>query len=77
MYEAPAPAPQAALARPDEDVVEELRQLARIGYARGLEARLKTLEAQDAALAPFCAELLGWLRGFELKRILAYLDETP
>ena len=77
VYEAPAPAPQAALARPDEDVVEELRQLARIGYARGLEARLKTLEAQDAALAPFCAELLGWLRGFELKRILAYLDETP
>lgn len=80
VYEAPAPAapvPAQTMTVPDAAVIEELRQLARIGYVRGLEARLKALEAEDATLAPFCTVLAGWLRGFELKRLLAWLDELP
>lgn len=64
-----------AMALPDAEVLEELRRLAQIGYARGLEVRLATLRADHPALAPFCALLEGWLKGFELQRILSWLDE--
>ncbi|MGE4481396.1 ATP-binding protein [Acidocella sp.] len=80
VHEQPKPqiaAPVIPTALPEEDVLEELRQLARIGYVRGLEARLRELEAADPALAPFCAQLTVWLRGFELKRMLAWLEDLP
>ena len=80
VHEQPPPppaAPAVPMALPGEAALEELRQLARIGYVRGLEARLKALEEADPALAPFCALLTGWLRGFELKRMLAWLDDLP
>jgi len=78
VHEQPPPAASPApMALPGEDELEELRQLARIGYVRGLDARLKVLEEADPALAPFCALLTGWLRGFELKRMLAWLDDLP
>ena len=44
----------------------ELLQLARIGYVRGMEAKLAELECEAPALAPFCLHLRGWVRGFEL-----------
>ena len=73
----PSPAVETgdAMVLPDADVLEELRRLAQIGYARGLEVRLATLRASDSALEPFCALLGGWLKGFELQRILVWLDE--
>lgn len=60
---------------PDADILEELRQLAQIGYARGLDIRLRALSETNPELVPFSALLGGWLKGFELQRILAWLDE--
>lgn len=73
--QAPLPPATLAMKLPDEDDLAELRQLAQIGYARGLEVKLQALAASDPALALVCALLNGWLKGFELQRILAWLDE--
>lgn len=73
--QAPQPPETPVMKLPDEDVLAELRQLTQIGYARGLEVKLQALAASDPALAPFCALLNGWLKGFELQRMLAWLDE--
>jgi signal transduction histidine kinase/purine-cytosine permease-like protein/ActR/RegA family two-component response regulator len=51
----------------------ELLQLSRIGYVRGIEAKLSALE-QDQEYAPFCAQLRGWVRGFELQKLTQYLE---
>lgn len=78
-YEHPTPPPALKpappMALPSIEVLEDLRQLALIGYARGLDIRLAALQAQDPAMAAFCTLLSGWLKGFELQQILSWLDE--
>jgi len=44
---------------------------------RGIEAHLAELEAAAPALGPFCEQLRGWLRGFELQKLTAYLEALP
>ena len=68
-------APVAAL--PEAVELAELLQLARIGYVRGVEAKLAELEGATPALAPFCLQLRGWVRGFELQKLTAYLEALP
>jgi CheY-like chemotaxis protein len=67
----------AILALPDAGHLADLLKLVRIGYVRGIEAKLAELEMEAPALAPFCAQLRGWLRGFELQKLAAYLDALP
>jgi signal transduction histidine kinase len=62
---------------PEAGQLAELLQLARIGYVRGLEAKLAELEAAAPAVAPFCLQLRGWVRGFELQKLTAYLEALP
>ena len=76
VYEVP-PAPKAETVRPEEAALVGLRQLARIGYVRGIEARLAELEAANVALAPFCALLRDRLRSFDLAAVNALLDPPP
>ena len=63
-----------AVALPPAADLAELLQLARIGYVRGIEAKLAALEP---AFGPFCAQLRGWLRGFEMQKLTAYLESLP
>jgi len=72
---APRTAPVVAL--PEVAELAELLQLARIGYVRGLEAKLAELEGARPALSPFCLQLRGWVRGFELAKLIAYLEALP
>jgi len=74
VHDAPAPALAPAVVAPDAQKLAELRQLARIGYVRGIEARLTELEATDPALAPFCAQMREKLRRFDLVSLGAFLD---
>ena len=65
------------VALPQAVHLAELLQLARIGYVRGIEAKLAELEGEVPALAPFCLQLRGWVRGFEMQKLTAYLDTLP
>jgi CheY-like chemotaxis protein len=73
-HPSPGAAPIADL--PAAAELAELLQLARIGYVRGVEAKLGELEKNER-LAPFCLQLRGWLRGFELQKLTLYLEALP
>jgi signal transduction histidine kinase/CheY-like chemotaxis protein/purine-cytosine permease-like protein len=62
---------------PQATHLAELLQLARIGYVRGIEAKLAALEGEVPALGPFCVQLRGWVRGFEMQKLTAYLESLP
>ncbi|MBH0238611.1 hybrid sensor histidine kinase/response regulator [Methylobrevis albus] len=70
------PEPVPAAARPGAAVIEELLHLGRIGYVRGIEAKLAEIEA-DPAHRPFAAELRGLVRNFDFRRYLDVLEERP
>ncbi len=55
--------------------LDELWQLGRIGHVRGIEAKLREIEEQDAAARPFTMHLRTLVSGFELKRYMALLEE--
>jgi signal transduction histidine kinase/CheY-like chemotaxis protein len=71
-----APAEAAALLWvPERRHLEELIQLGRIGYVRGIEAKLNALESDEGfEAAAFVAELRGHVRSFDLKRYLTILE---
>jgi signal transduction histidine kinase/CheY-like chemotaxis protein len=79
IYEVPAPPP----GMPDEPVstlpddlqhhLEELYRLGRIGHVRGIEAKLKEIEAEDPSAAPFAARLRTLVSNFDLKRYMSVL----
>jgi len=75
--ETPGPNMAPVVALPEAGQLAQLLQLARIGYVRGLEAKLAELESGAPALAPFCLQLRGWVRGFELAKLTAYLEALP
>lgn len=77
VQETPAPSPTQVVALPEAAHVVELLKLARIGYVRGLEAKLAEMEAAVPSLTPFCLQLRGWVRGFELQKLTAYLEALP
>jgi signal transduction histidine kinase/CheY-like chemotaxis protein/purine-cytosine permease-like protein len=77
VQETPAASTAPIVALPQTAQLTELLQLARIGYVRGIEAKLAELESAAAELAPFCLQLRGWVRGFELQKLTAYLETLP
>jgi signal transduction histidine kinase len=77
VQEIPAPSVAPIVALPAAAQLAELLQLARIGYVRGVEAKLAELEGEAPALAPFCLQLRGWVRGFELQKLSDYLEALP
>jgi LSD1 subclass zinc finger protein len=54
--------------------LEDLRQLGRIGYIRGIEAKLKEIEVADAACGPFVGHLRAMVRAFNLRGYLKALE---
>ncbi len=77
VQETATPSNAAVAILPEAAHLAELSQLAQIGYVRGIEAKLAELEAATPALAPFCLQLRGWLRGFEMQKLTAYLEALP
>ena len=77
VQEMPAVSVAPVVALPQATHLAELLQLARIGYVRGIEAKLAELEGEVPALAPFCLQLRGWVRGFEMQKLTAYLEALP
>ncbi|WP_247887238.1 ATP-binding protein [Azospirillum sp. SYSU D00513] len=73
----PAPEPQrAALPVASLRHIDDLRQLGRIGYIRGIETKLRDMEAEDPANGPFVERSRGLVRAFDLKGFMTLLDTT-
>ncbi|WP_181706252.1 hybrid sensor histidine kinase/response regulator [Chthonobacter rhizosphaerae] len=69
----PAVVPPGAVASPGSMHVRELVQLGRIGYVRGIEAKLAELEADEAA-RPLVEDLRDYLRRFDFRGYLKRLE---
>lgn len=52
----------------------ELYELGRIGHVRGIEAKLREIEAEHPANGPFAASLRGLIASFDLKRYMSILE---
>jgi signal transduction histidine kinase/CheY-like chemotaxis protein/purine-cytosine permease-like protein len=80
LYDAEAVAAPVALGdpmtmiRPPQKHLADLLQLGRIGYVRGIEAKLTELAAAEPEMAEFTAYLRDLIRRFELARYMAYLE---
>ncbi|MDE1145999.1 MAG: ATP-binding protein [Azospirillaceae bacterium] len=68
---APESVPDAALPH-----LDALWQLGRIGHVRGIEAKLRELEGEDATTAAFAAHLRTLVRAFDMKRYMAILESA-
>ena len=51
-----------------------LYELGRIGHVRGIEAKLREIEAEHPANGPFAAQLRGFISNFDLKRYMSTLE---
>ena len=51
-----------------------LYELGRIGHVRGIEAKLREMEAEHPANGPFAAQLRGYISNFDLKRYMTTLE---
>ena len=51
-----------------------LYELGRIGHVRGIEAKLREMEAEHPANGPFAAQLRGFIANFDLKRYMTVLE---
>ena len=71
----PGPPPATAESVPSRRHLDELHQLGRIGYVRGIEAKLSEIAAEDATLAPFAGRLDEIVKRFDLKRYMSILEE--
>jgi signal transduction histidine kinase/CheY-like chemotaxis protein/purine-cytosine permease-like protein len=78
IYDGAAPALDVVLPppliHPGREHVENLKQLGRIGYVRGIEAKLDEIALAEPDMAAFAAYLRGLVRRFELARYMAYLE---
>ncbi|HET6160049.1 MAG TPA: ATP-binding protein [Dongiaceae bacterium] len=54
--------------------LDDLHQLGKIGYVRGIEAKLDEIADADPAHHPVVADLRALVRNFELKRYMATLE---
>ncbi|NUB03404.1 hypothetical protein GBZ48_29705, partial [Azospirillum melinis] len=70
--------PQTAAAPPESALrhLDDLRQLGRIGYIRGIEAKLREIEAEDAAATSFVERLRTLVRAFDLKGYMRAVEEA-
>lgn len=59
---------------PERKHIDELLQLGRIGYVRGIEAKLSELESLEPDCAPFVVQLRGFVKDFALKRYMSALE---
>jgi CheY-like chemotaxis protein len=50
--------------------LDDLYQLGRIGHVRGIQAKLREMEEEDAATRPFATHLRGLVANFDLKRYM-------
>jgi signal transduction histidine kinase/CheY-like chemotaxis protein/purine-cytosine permease-like protein len=74
----PAPkADPAAMRRPGAPHLADLLQLGRIGYVRGIEAKLLSVADAEPETGEFCAYLRELVRGFELAQYTACLEALP
>jgi hypothetical protein len=71
-----AAAPQ-SLQRPAQKHLIDLLQLGRIGYVRGIEAKLAEIAQSEPGSAAFTNYLQEIVRGFELARFMAFLESLP
>jgi CheY-like chemotaxis protein len=80
LYDAPV-TPAVATANPLDIPPEQclhhigaLYELGRIGHVRGIEAKLREMEAEHPANGPFAAHLRGFISNFDLKRYMTVLE---
>ncbi len=57
-----------------EEQVERIRELAKVGHIRAVEAALSELEADVAVSAPAIAVMRGYARNFDLTSLIKMLD---
>jgi hypothetical protein len=79
LYDAPAESRAASgpLGTPPEQCLHHigaLYELGRIGHVRGIEAKLREMEAEHPANGPFAAHLRGFISNFDLKRYMTVLE---
>jgi len=55
--------------------LDALYQLGRIGHVRGIEAKLREIEQQDAATSALAARLRTLISNFDLKRYMSVLEQ--
>jgi signal transduction histidine kinase/purine-cytosine permease-like protein/ActR/RegA family two-component response regulator len=76
VYDAPMapvlPAPAQKIPSPEH--LRDLLALGRIGYVRGIEAKLDEIARDEPETLAFTQELQGIIRGFELARFTDYLE---
>jgi hypothetical protein len=54
--------------------VNDLYQLGRIGHVRGIQAKLRQIEADDPASKPFTTHMQSLVANFDLKRYMNVLE---
>jgi signal transduction histidine kinase/CheY-like chemotaxis protein/purine-cytosine permease-like protein len=79
-YEQVTPAalmPQGAILLPSHSRhhLDDLYQLGRIGHVRGIQAKLRQMEEEDAANGPFATQLRGLVAAFDLKKYMNVLED--
>ncbi len=80
LYEVPSDtraAPSNPVDKPPEQCLHHigaLYELGRIGHVRGIEAKLREMEAEHPANGPFAAQLRGFISNFDLKRYMTALE---
>jgi hypothetical protein len=65
------------MVRPGLQHLSDLLQLGRIGYVRGIEAKLNEIAEAEPETAEFAGHLREMVRGFELSRYMACLENLP
>jgi signal transduction histidine kinase len=70
---APAPPPGEIIA-PANRHIDELLKLGRIGYVRGIQAKLQALGAESPDHAEFVAQMSDIVRSFDLNRYMTVLE---
>ncbi len=81
--ESQSPEPETTVLTPDiepfvsptDEEINHLFELAMMGDMIGLENRASDLEAMDASLAPFAAELRQMAKNFEEEQVLAFIKQ--
>jgi LSD1 subclass zinc finger protein len=69
------PEPLPEMSGTSQQHLDALYQLGRIGHVRGIEAKLREIEEQDAATSALAAHLRTLISNFDLKRYMSVLEE--
>jgi CheY-like chemotaxis protein len=70
-----SPEPAAAMQVPDAHSLQQLLELARLGYPRGVLNQLDAIEAAQPGTAAFCAAMRELARGFRFDVLARRLEE--